>query len=438
MTLKKYIASLLTSTLIGGVALTGSAFAQSAQDLQAQVDALKAQIDALKGQVAKATDKAAAPLIIKWDPAPSISSPDGNFEMNIRGRIFTDFGWMSDKNDTMDIAASEIRAARFGVAGTAWKDVKYKIEIEFGGTGGAKLTDAFLAWGKPINIKIGHFKPPVGLEPFISATNTTFLERASITSAFGMGRSTGVQGTFAHKGFALIGGVFMGDQADSADKEGSLIAVRALYGHKDGDIAYHIGGSYRHRKSGDDAAKYGYKQRPHHRLSHIFVDVGSAFKASSDDWMGVEVAAVYKSLSVQAEWGLLKANLAAPAADQLDPTYNGGYVELSYFLTGEQRNYSVGKGAFGAVAPNNPIQDGGMGAWHVAYRFDRIDLTDEGIAGGTQNTHLVALNWLLNKNVRLQANYSRSKVKGALLVAANGPDGNNTINTFGLRASVYF
>lgn len=438
MTKKITIASILTSTIFFGTILSGSAMAQSAQDLQAQVDALQAQIDALKGEVEKATDKAAAPLKIKWEPAPSISSPDGLFEMNLRGRVFTDFGWMSDSDDTMDIAASEIRQARLGVAGKAWKTVKYQIEIEFGGTGGAKLTDAYIAWGKPIEIKIGHFKPPVGMEPAISETNMTFLERASITSAFGMGRATGAQGTFSQDGFVFMGGLFMGSQSDSADKEGSIIAVRALYGNKDGDLAYHIGASYRHRKSGDEAAKYGYKQRPHHHLSNSFVNVGSANNASSDNWVGVEAAAVYQSFSFQGEWGQLKSNIAAPAAGQLDPTYKGGYVEVSYFLTGEQRNYSVGKGSFGSVSPKNPLHKGGMGAWHLAYRFDRIDLNDEGIMGGTQNTHMVALNWLLNKNVRMQANYSNSKVKGGLLVADNGADGINKINTIGLRASVSF
>jgi phosphate-selective porin OprO/OprP len=420
------------------MALNGSAFAQSAQDLQKQVDALKGQVDDLKVEVKKATDKASAPLIIKWEPAPSISSPDGLFEMNLRGRIFTDFGWMSDSDDTMDISASEIRMARLGIAGKAWADVKYQLEIEFGGSGGAKLTDAFIEWGKPIAIKIGHFKPPVGMEPSISETNMTFLERASITSAFGMSRQIGAQGTFKQEGFVFQAGVFKGGQSDEAEKEGTIFAVRALYGAKEDDLAYHFGVSYRNRKSGDDAAKFGYKQRPHHHLSNSFVNVGDAFKASSDNWMGVEAAAVYKSFSAQGEWGQLKSNIAAPADGQLDPTYKGGYVEVSYFLTGEQRNYSLGKGSFGSVSPLNPIHEGGMGAWHLGYRFDRIDLSDEGIAGGTQNTHMVALNWLLNKNVRLQANYSTSKVKDALLVAANGVDGANKINTFGLRASVSF
>jgi len=35
---------------------------------------------------------------INWKGAPEISSADGNFKMKIRGRIFTDWGTLSDNS----------------------------------------------------------------------------------------------------------------------------------------------------------------------------------------------------------------------------------------------------------------------------------------------------------------------------------------------------
>jgi DNA topoisomerase-1 len=58
-----------------------------------------------------------------------------------------------------------------------------------------------------------------------------------------------------------------------------------------------------------------------------------------------------------------------------------------------------------------------------------IDLTDDGVFGGKQDTYLVGVNWHLNSHVRFMANYNVSDIEG-------GPYEGADINAFGLRAQV--
>lgn len=418
--------SLIKAGVVSAVcALTASnaAFAQSAQDLQNQIDALQNRINQMKEAVAAANDAASGdPIKVKWEPAPSFSSPDGLFEMNVGGRLFVDFAQASDKNDTMDVAATEVRQARLGVKGTAWGDVKYKLEVEFGGSGGASLTDATIGWKA---VTVGHFKPSVSLEEPTSETNMTFQERASFTDAFGFSRNIGVALNHNMNGFGFTVGAFRGKQSSSEADEGSILAARVFYGGEADALKFHIGGSARLRNGGDRT--FGYKQFAVSHLTNNFLNTGTI--AKKDNFYGLELAMVYDVFSLQGEYGSLKADMIDPTVSA-DPTFNGGYISASWFLTGETRNYDAKKGAFGSVKPKASVFEGGAGAWQLAARYDFIDLSDKNIAGGKQTSYLFGVNWLLNKHTRVQLGYSHSKIREA---AAD-----NSVNAFTLRTHISF
>ena len=61
---------------------------------------------------------------------------------------------------------------------------------------------------------------------------------------------------------------------------------------------------------------------------------------------------------------------------------------------------------------------------------------DNGIFGGIQKTFVVGVNWWMGKNVKMVFNYSHSDISQAFLVAANGADGANKINAFGVRTQI--
>ncbi len=425
----------LGSTIAFGALMAANpAFAQSAQDLQQQVDALQNQVNQMKAALDQTVENTNGdPVKVKWEPAPSFKSPDGLFEMNVRGRLFVDFAQATDKNNTMDVSASEIRQARLGVGGVAWKDVKYQVEVEFGGTGGAKLTDAYIQWSKPVSLKIGHFKPAVSLEENTSETNMSTQERASFTDAFGFSRNVGIQASYGSNGFGLAVGAFRGKQSSTEDNEGSILATRAYYGAKEDALAYHFGASVRVRNGGDRT--FSYKQFAISHLTENFLSTGTI--AQDDVFWGVEGAVVYDVFSLQGEYGQLKADMIDPTVSD-DPTFTGGYISASWFVTGEQRSYDASKGSFGSVTPKASVFEGGAGAWQLVGRYDFIDLSDKDIFGGKQQSYIFGVNWLLNKHTRMQLNYSHSKIRDALNVSANGADGANSVNAFALRAHVSF
>ena len=89
-------------------------------------------------------------------------------------------------------------------------------------------------------------------------------------------------------------------------------------------------------------------------------------------------------------------------------TLDGWYTEISYFLTGENRNYNPAKGLMGApkVRKSFGWSDGGWGAWQVGVRYGYLDLENKGVNGATLNDIVLGLNWFLNPNAKVQWNFA--------------------------------
>ncbi|TNE62814.1 MAG: hypothetical protein EP335_10950 [Alphaproteobacteria bacterium] len=425
---------LLAATALA-TAVAAPAQAQSIDELKAQLAALSKRIEELEKKQADADsmkEKAKKPaVVVKSEPGFGIASDDGLFELNLRGRVFVDAGWASDKDDTMDIKATEIRAARIGIDGTAWKKMSYRIEADFAGDK-ATLNDAYLQYKSSMGAwKMGYFKPSVSLEETTSSVVTTFMERAAFTDAFNFGRNIGVNYSNGGDNWTFNAGLFRGNNASAFDDEGYLVAVRATYGDTFDGGAWLLGGSFRLQDVGDGSAMR-YRQREHVHLTDPLVATGSI--ATKDRFTGLEAAVQASSFHAAAEWGLLRADNAG--AGGRDADFYGGYIEAGWFITGESKPLNLKKGLWDRPKVDAPVQDGGIGAWQVAGRFDRIDLTADGVYGGEQETYLLGVNWYLNRNSRLMLNLSHSSIKKAFDVAQDGSDGANSADALGLRAQV--
>ena len=153
------------------------------------------------------------------------------------------------------------------------------------------------------------------------------------------------------------------------------------------------------------------------------VDTGKLF-ASSSSVLATELFYVCGPFSLQSEWAFAYVSDAAPLAAAGGPigtphtrTFNGGYVELCYFLTGEHRtydrrlgrldsNYYTGPATnFWLTRDDNGGLNMGRGAWEIASRWNYLNLNDGPIQGGVIDGCEVALNWYLNPNVKLTFEY---------------------------------
>jgi phosphate-selective porin OprO/OprP len=157
--------------------------------------------------------------------------------------------------------------------------------------------------------------------------------------------------------------------------------------------------------------------------------------AAQQQWiMGLEFAWVMGPLYVQAEYGynwIDDATGVFPTAAKLIPLpgapqtymFSGGYVQVSYTLTGENRSYDKRLGILDSyyygrkglynnawfVRDDDGRINWNWGAWEIAARYSYVNLNDgEGlnrIQGGVMNGYTFGLNWYLNNNVKFQFNY---------------------------------
>ena len=175
-----------------------------------------------------------------------------------------------------------------------------------------------------------------------------------------------------------------------------------------------------------------YRQRPAvHFTDTRFIDTGNIGSAESETSYGLEAALISGRFHAAGETHWLKLNRSGNLAD---PTFFGGSVEAGFFLTDDTRGYK--EGVFKGVKVSNPVGEGGMGAWQVNIRYDRLDLNDAGFVGGTQDAYQASLIWTPIDYVRFLLTYSKLDYSNAAILAAGSGDYN--VDAFAGRFQISF
>ncbi len=365
-------------------------------------------------------------------PVPTYKSQSGKFVFKLRGRVYWDYAVLEDDDDNQDGSPSEFRTARTGLDASMDK-FSARLELDHSG-GNTRFTDLYISWKGPVEVKLGQFKIETSLEEATSSRYTTFMERASFTDAFSFARQLGISLAKGGNNWHLKLGLQKGSTATGFDDATFALSARATYSPKLNNTQTHLGLSLRYRETAGSQGDFAYAQRAYSHLSNKYLATGAI--TDSDLFIGIEAAVLWGPLSLQGEYGRLNASLSTPAAGQKDPTFSGAYISGSWYITGENRNYNPEKGGFGRTVVNSPVHKGGIGAWQVAIRYDIIDLSKSTILGGEQATFIFGLNWHLNRWSRLMLNYSHASINNAQLVALNGTDGINAVNSFGIRTQI--
>jgi phosphate-selective porin OprO and OprP len=520
--------------------LTGAiseAKAQDLQQIQAQIQEMQATIQALQKQVADAKAQAAAAnataatagksdldLKVKWKGAPELSSADGKFKMKVRGRVEVDYN--KANQDTRitsfpDVAGTELRRARLGIEGVLYYDWKYILEVDFANDA-VRIRDAYLDYqgfkigDDPLIFRVGNFKTFNTFEEENSANYLDSMERAAFIPAWNIDRQIGFGTMYYTDKFGLAAGVF--GQRFPSEQDNPLFA--GFTGDEDltfGARAYaapinretnglpqvlHFGASVRTRQAGDDQQLFAYGNETGQtaraaelRLTNAPVVTGRI--GEEDTFWGLEAAALWGPLSLQGEYAQLEvelptgpfvrgnppfapgqlARIANPFVGDPDPTFNGWYVEATWFFGGH-KTYDTG-GKWGRPKIYNPMfhGSGGWGALQLVGKYDVLDQSDTAFnnAGGCRNTTLypglsasaagappalaansiplcgemntwvAGVNWWMTEYVRLMFQYSESALSNyPIFVAQNPalPPGTNNgfdgahIRGFGMRMHV--
>lgn len=435
------------------VAIAAPAASQTVQDLQRRIDAQERELQQMRqvlqqlqqnqNQMAAEKEAAAATdLEVEWSPFPTVRTKDGRFEATVRGRVQADYNYIdAEDGDVEETTASELRRARIGVDGKAWKDIAYRLEVDFADNE-VDVTDAFVSYRgfDKTRLTIGQFKTPNSLEELTSSRHITFLERAAFTDAFGLNRRLGVGGEYRGGSYGLQAGVFQQNVDEGEEDEGFAAGARGYVSPKFFGGVTHIGGSvlYRDRDNDSDGESLRFRQRPTlHATSNRFVDTGS-IDADTDTLVGGELAGVFGRFHVQTEAMYAFVDSTDDTSGSDDPEFWGANFDVGFFLTDHQRAYS--NGAFGRPKFNDgdAIFEGGIGAWQIAGRVDYIDLDDGNIEGGEQLSLVAGLNWWPNRHTRLMLNYVYNDISDSTGAAAglNDASGDNSVHGVGVRAQV--
>jgi phosphate-selective porin OprO/OprP len=362
-------------------------------------------------------------LRVFWKQGLNLENQDQSVKLKAGGRYMGDWTWVSTDNALRSnvgdqTSGTETRRARFYVSGQIHDNAVFKLQFDFAG-GMAKLKDGYVGLNDTFcgGIRVGHFKEPFGLEELTSSKYITFIERSLPTESFSPSRNAGVMifDTLCDHRATWAAGVFRptDDYGHMQDNGGHSFTARVtgLPAYQDkGACLVHVGASASHRTHayssslGDESARY--RSRPEAHLLDRFVDTGS-FKSERSQIVGLEAAVVQGPFSAQGEFVLTRADINSHA------TFSGFYGQVSYFLTGEHRAYKKSSGSFSRVKPkeNYGRAGGGLGAWEVAARFSSVDLTDASVTGGELRNITAGVNWHLNPNMRMMANYIRADKK---------------------------
>jgi phosphate-selective porin len=352
------------------------------------------------------------------------------------------------------------RRLRLVMEGTFWEQGIYRInwafendqldttgldEVWFGGQNFPVIQE----------VRLGHVKCPMGLEGDMSSSSRcmTFMERSSYSEAIELNQNfvTGLwEGGNYDEWVTWQNSLFRTDQKQATGaffgdgQYGWNSRVTALpYYCDEGRELLHLGlsGGFRTGTATNGVDAMELSARPELRdddpsgaglvpgsNDSRMIDTG-AIAAHQEYLLGTEMLMIAGPFSVQGEFGwnfLDGANAVplavAPNSKNITPVQNyvfeGGYLQLAYTLTGENRSYDRKYGTldryyYGKSGPFSNFmltrdQGGnicfGPGAWEIAFRYSHTDLndgpvgSDTRIQGGIMDGYSVALNWYANNN----------------------------------------
>jgi phosphate-selective porin OprO/OprP len=191
------------------------------------------------------------------------------------------------------------------------------------------------------------------------------------------------------------------------------------YVSESGTEYVHLGISGSMRNPSNETVQYS--SRPEVHTGPKFVDTGAIADIDSVFQWGLEAAGVMGPLSLQAE--MLTSDLSGKNG-QDDLTFNAMSAQVSYFLTGENREYDVPMARFDRVKVRKNYGSDGFGAWEVALRYSKLDLSDGNLdghfdpssgkytAGGELTDWTLGLNWYLNPNTRVMFDVTQADRDG--------------------------
>ena len=405
-----------------------------------------------------------------WSQTPALRTPPGTrpgLKQGVASGVAG--GGIGDLEDGL-----YFRRIRLFAEGTFFENGEYRLINAFENNQFSSAGfDEFWVGAKNIPLigsaRVGHVKNAIGLEGDMTASSRamTFMERSSYSEAIELNQNfvTGLwlSDNYFDQRMTYSATLFRADQGASSGAyfgdgqygaQGRLTALPI--DENDGRHLMHIAvsGGWRNGQSTNSASPYrtfqlrarsemrddnpasspGGAQLLPNANSNRMIDTG-AIVARDEFLTGLEFLYILGPFSVQAEYGwnwINNASGIAPNGFALNPAlagrqnyiFSGGYLQIAYTLTGENRAYdrrigTLAREYYGTEGPytnawfvrdENGFLNVGWGAWEIAARVTHTTLNDGSgvntIQGGEMDGLSLGLNWYLNRNMNIMFDYN--------------------------------
>ena len=507
---KKQIHSTIVALLIGSGALglSGSALANDSDELEklrALVQELDQKVRVLdrKSEIATeeaTTKKKETPVVKASEKGFGLESADGQNSIKLRGVLQTDYRYYNqganDIRERTDQRAGNIgadgfhdadntyllRRARPIIEGTLFGKYDYRFTPDFG-SGSAVIQDAYVdaRFDPAFKVRVGKFKPDIGLERLQSAADLKFVERSYVTNDLLPNRDLGIalhgdvlddklNYSIGYYNGVADGGNNSGAAGFLGDKDvGARLFATPFKGNDSAlaGLGFGIAGTYGDAQgernlnftdtSSADNTRQGLPSAYLTDGQQVFFRYGTGTVADGSRLrIAPQANYYYGPFGLIAEYARVEQEVSlagggSPAAGGAGTnstifagtnkrlSHDAWEIAGSYLLTGEDASFK-------GVKPKRDfdLDKGGWGAWELVARYSEINLDSDTFkntkgqfavasSGTTANsayadlsqsaksaqTWTAGLNWYLNQNVKFQLNYSQTSFDGGAIAGAS-------------------
>jgi len=382
------------------------------QELDAEADAAKA---------------ASTPVVGLVDKGLSVKAAAGDLEVKVRGLVQGDARHFGGGASSAQTDTFLLRRVEPTLEGSWGKLLGFRINAQLAGDS-ATINDAYvdLKLDPRATVRAGKFKPPVGLERLQPSNATSGIE-LGLPSELAPGRDIGVQlqGDFAGGGLGYALGLFNGapDGRDglTTNPDGDFELAARVFAEPWKNRANALSGlGFGIAASRGDKHGGGNNYLPRYRTPGQvqFFNYRSTVLADGEH-LRVSPQAYYYGgrFGLLGEYISSKQDVRAANGSRAELDNRAWQVVAGYVLTGEDAGYK------GVPKPNNAFaMDGsGWGAFEVVARYGRLDIDDDAfpsfadptVASAATRSWGIGLNWYLNANFKLVANYARTAFDAA-------------------------
>jgi phosphate-selective porin OprO/OprP len=408
---------------------------QKIQQLEQRVDELDQKLRVaernkeLKDEAAAQTAKNAAAVTADTSGF-TIKSNDGNFLLKIGADLQVDNRTFTGQGSGSFVDTALLRRMRPTFSGTVYRYVDYFFRPDFG-QGQTIIYDAYaeLKYFANAKVRVGKFKPPVGLERLQSDDDTNFVERGFPTLLV-PSRDIGYQisGDVVKSRVAYAVGVFNGvpdngltDAAVSSHRDYAgrifLTPFQPDANHPLSGLGFGLGAS---TGSVDGEALPSFKT---FGQNTFFTFASGVTEAGHRTRLAPQGYYYLGSFGLFSEYGLTEEGLQKGTVRR-EIAFRAWQVQTMFILTGEKKGFTSP-----TPKKNFDPKNHGWGAVELAVRVGDFS-AEQGIynygfaTGSTTPRHahewVGGVNWYLNRLFRASLDYGNTNFGGGAAAAAGG------------------